>query len=226
MSHVHACVLAEQLEPVAHSADVQHAAAAIQDPPHCFWFAAHAHCPLAVQVAPVGHSAVVQQLPFAMQPLPHTLKPSLQLMPHWVPSQLALPPAEGAGHALQAVPHALTLLFDKHTPRQSCVPSGHFPVQGASMAMQDPAHALCPDGHFGRHCPALQVALPPLGAAQGSHAPPQDSTAESLAQRLPQGWVPVGQAHVPSLQWPPLEQSPSEQQPPAAMHALPHSRVP
>jgi hypothetical protein len=55
----------------------------------------------------------------------------VHVMPHEVPSQLAIPlPLEGLGHAAhELVPHQEVLVLLTHVPLQSCVPPGHLQME-------------------------------------------------------------------------------------------------
>jgi len=122
-----------------------------------------------------------------------------------VPLQVvALAPTGFEHEAHEVVPHESTLVFDAHTPLQSCVPFGHTPEQAADAATQAPAHGFIPEGQAGTHAVPLHVTVPPVGAWQGVHDEvPQLPVAVLLTQTPPQLWYPSlhAIAHAPPMHW-------------------------
>jgi hypothetical protein len=92
-------------------------------------------------------SAAVQQLAVEMQPEPHVLNPLLHVKPQLVPSQVAMLAFAGTGQAEHIVPHESMLAFGWHSPKQSCVPDGHWPLHASPTAMQTPPHGFVPGPH-------------------------------------------------------------------------------
>ncbi len=78
---------------------------------------------------------------------------------------------------------------------------------------QTPPTLFWPAGQAVPHTPAVQVAVPPVGAAQGVHDVPQELTRVSATHAVPQRWVPAPQndEHVPATQVLP------------AAHTVPHA---
>jgi hypothetical protein len=112
----------------------------------------------------------------------------LQVNPHAVPSQVALP-FIGVEHGVQdAAPHAFGLVFGWQVPEQSWLPLGHTPEHAAVEAMHAPAHSFIPGGQVPPQLVPSQVALPPVGTGHAVQLEPQELTAVSATHALPQAW--------------------------------------
>ena len=137
------------------------------------------HLP-AMQVPP-EQSALPQQSELAMHAPLHSLKP----LPHWNPhapfEQVGVALAT-VGHAVQLAPHELTLVSDRQSPLQACVPAPHVPMQDVPLAMQAFAQGIWLAGQLAPHDVPSHVAAPPWGAAQAVHDVPHDAGEVSSAQ--------------------------------------------
>lgn len=169
-----------------------------------------------------------QQSELAMQPAPQRLKPGSHWIPHAPCEHVGVPPST-EGQAAQLEPHELTLVFERQRPLQSCVPTGHTPMQDCPSGMQAFAHTFLPSGHFGPQVVPLHVASPPVGAAHAVHEVPQ-LAGEVFEAHMPlQAWWPA--AHVKPQRWLALQtaapfatagQSSFVQQLVLGMHCVPH----
>jgi hypothetical protein len=125
-----------------------------------------------------------------MQPAPQALKPAWQLNAQLAPSHVAAP-LSGAGQGAHRVPHDITLASVRHCPPQSCVPDGHCPMQTWSAGMHAFAQSRWPVGHAAPHVVPSHVAVPPVGAGQGSQDAPQCSMAAPSTHTPPHAWKRV-----------------------------------
>jgi hypothetical protein len=131
-------------------------------PEHTGMFAGQV-CP---QVPQLAASVVVS----TQAPLQAAGVAPVQVIPHDVPSQLAMPlPAVGPWHAMQAlVPQEDVLVLLTHEPLQSCVPPGHLHVEAeqclpplqANAAPQPPQ--LASSDVSSTHAPAHDVYPSPV----------------------------------------------------------------
>jgi hypothetical protein len=108
-----------------------------------------------------------------------------QLLPLQVGS-----PCAGTGQALHIDPHELVLSLGRHTPLQSCLPPGHWPMHEVPGARHLPKQSTLPPVHSPPHMPFGQVALPPSGGSHGLHDWPQVAGSVSETQALSQAWKP------------------------------------
>ena len=111
----------------------------------------------------------------------------LQVNPHAVPSQVAVP-FIGVEHAVHDVPHEFALLFGWQVPEQSWLPLGQTPEQDALLAMHAPAHSFMPVGHVPPQVVPSHVALPPVGVEHAVQLEPQEVTAVLLTHDDPHAW--------------------------------------
>jgi hypothetical protein len=112
-------------------------------------------------------------------------KPSVQVKPHWVPSQVAVP-LSGTGHSVQdATPQELVAVLETQLPAQSCVPRGQTPSHGVLSGTQDGPHSFCPSGQMAPQLVPSQVAIPPSGTGQGVQDVPQLLSAVLETQSSP-----------------------------------------
>jgi hypothetical protein len=113
-----------QLALVGHSDDAQQALLAMHTPLQNFCPEGHLHS-FATQLEPPLHSPLLQQPAVGMQASLHFLCVPSQVKSQFAPSHVADPYC-GTAHASHELgPQPLTLVFGRHTPEQSCVPSGH-----------------------------------------------------------------------------------------------------
>lgn len=98
-----------------------------------------------------------------------------QVNPQAVPSQVGVPFA-GIGHAVHDVPQVLGLAFGWQMPEQSWLPGLQVPEHDAPLSMHSPAHSFLPLGQVPPQLVPSQVAVPPVGTGQGTHADPQVAT--------------------------------------------------
>ncbi|MEO7035372.1 MAG: hypothetical protein ABI548_15715 [Polyangiaceae bacterium] len=130
----------------------------------------------------------------------------------------------GTGHEVHKFPQDVRAVFNPHRPEQLCEPLGQTPVQAALLAMQAPAHALCPEGQLAPQDFPSQLALPPTGAGHGVQPAPQWS-AELFATHALSHWcVSLGHWQAWLTQLPPVGQSAEVQQAVLEMHSPAHSR--
>jgi hypothetical protein len=151
---------------------------------------------------PAGQSASAQHSELSMHAAPHLLKPASHCVPHAPFEQVGVALATD-GHAVQLVPHELTLVFDRHRPAQSCVPAAHVPMQDAPFAMHAFAHTFWFDGQLAPQAAPSHVAVPPAGAGQAVHDVPHEAGDLSSTQRPLHAWKPA--AHVKPHRWLPLQ---------------------
>jgi hypothetical protein len=93
--------------------------------------------------------------------LPQREYDALQLIPHFTPSQVALPrelPFEGPGQAVHAPPQLAIDVLSAQTPMQSWVPGGH---------PQTPFVHEAPGAHDTPHAPQFFASV-----CSSTHAPP------------------------------------------------------
>jgi hypothetical protein len=165
-----------------------------QVPPH--------DVPSQVAVPPVGTLHAVQDDPHEVtavlrtHDVPHAWYPVAQVNPHDVPSHVAVPLA-GAVHGVHDVPQLFGLALGWQLPEQSWLPATHTPEQEAVLAMQAPAHSFIPVGQAPPHVVPSQVAVPPVGIGQATHAMPQFATSVFFTQVPVQSWEPARQPVLP-----------------------------
>jgi hypothetical protein len=129
-----------------------------------------------------------------------------QVKPHAVPSQVGVPFA-GIGHAVHDVPQVLGLAFGWQIPPQSWLPALQVPEQDAPVSMHSPAHSFLPLGQVPPQLVPSQVAVPPVGTGQGTHAVPQVATS-LLSTHLPVQRCIVGEQAPPPSGVPPPRSTP------------------
>jgi hypothetical protein len=120
----------------------------------------HAQAPLWQVLPPVHVLPQPPQLLLSVCVSTHALPQRLrlpQLVPHDVPSQVALPPV-GTGHAEHEVPHEPVDVLLEQVPLQSCVPLG----QAQALLWQ-----VLPPLHAALHAPQFALLL-----ARSTHEPP------------------------------------------------------
>lgn len=132
----------------------------------------------------------------AAQAVPQGWYPTLHVKSHLVPSHVALAEPTGRGHVAQdVVPQLLMLVLDTQLPAQMCVPAGHTPMQAIASGIQLPKHCFWPAGHVPPHTPAVQTAVPPVGAVHGSQDVPQLAMLVLLTHLPAHRWNPVLQVN-------------------------------
>jgi hypothetical protein len=96
----------------------------------------------------------------------------VQVNPHFVPSQVAVP-CVGVGHAVQEVPQLATLAFAEQVPPQSWLPPGQSPPHDIASGTHAVAHSFVPAGQVAPQELPSQVASPPTGTKHGLQLCPQ-----------------------------------------------------
>src|SRR5437868_3815111 len=94
--------------------------------------------------------------------------------------QVAIP-LGGAGQGAHEPPHELTELSSAHSPLQSWVPAGHWPMHDCPIGRHEPTHSLRSAGQVPLHEVPSQVAVPPTGALHGVQDWPHDIALVLLA---------------------------------------------
>ena len=112
----------------------------------------------------------------------------MQVTPHVVPLQLAVPFAGGGAHVWQFVPQ-YEVLLDWHVPPQLCSGAVHIPLQARPAAMHRPLHRLKFKLHFGTQLTPSQLTVPFAGWVQGV-ALPQAVVPQLLMSVLATHFVP------------------------------------
>lgn len=109
-----------------------------------------------------------------MQALLQSLKPALQTNPQEVPLQVGVPLAGADGQAVQEVPQAAMLVFDRQTLPQMCMPVGQvMPPQTEVLAIQAPLQSLKPALQTNPQEVPLQVAVPLVREGHAMQEVPQ-----------------------------------------------------
>jgi len=137
-------------------------------------------------IAP-GQSPSLQQSELAMQPTPHVLKPWSHWKPQAPAAHVGVPFVTDA-QAVQRAPQEFTLVLERHSPPQSCVPPAQAPMQDCPSGMQTFAHSFLPGGQVAPQALPSQVAVPPWGVAHAEHEPPQVAGAVSSAHAPLHAW--------------------------------------
>jgi len=133
---------------------------------------------------PAGQTTPHVTLLATQTPL-HSLKPVLQAKLQEPPLQVAEAFC-GTGHAVHEVPQPLTLVFDRHTPAQLCMPAGQVMVHVDDERMQTPLQSLKPVAQTPPQRPLVQVAAPLAGAGQAVQETPQCAGELLETHTLPQ----------------------------------------
>jgi hypothetical protein len=121
-----------------------------------------------------------------MHSAPHFWKAALQVKPHAVPSQDAVPFA-GTSHCKQLLPQKFTSFVATQVPLHSFFPAGQ-PPHTIALLMHALAHRTVGSAQVPPHLVPSQEAVPPVMSGHAVHEVPQFLTSVFETQASAQRW--------------------------------------